>query len=230
MATRVNGRAPALVALAAGVVLLALATPRVVGGILAADGAALAALGRGERVSATRLADAAAARRSALGWHESAETWTALAALELARSRDIRLPETARRAFVDAAITAYRRGLSRGPAQPYAWLQYGQALLARAGAGARIDPVVRLSLDLAPDEPPLVMQRVEIGFLAERLLAPDTRQAIRDQTHRVAAFAPRRLAEFARDRFALMWVREQLADDPATLRRFDAAYFSLPMR
>jgi hypothetical protein len=232
VATAVHGaRFAAVAALAVGLALVALALPRTVAEVLANAGDDVpAALGRGERPSPERLSAAAARHRAALGWLDSPAIRTDLAAIELARAASPSLPPEARRAFLDAAIGDYRAGLARGPARPYSWAQLAEAAFACDGMHARLDPLVDMSLTAGRLEPPLVLRRVALGFRAGRILDAQTRQAIRGQVRVAAASSPWPLAEFARDRFALGWVRDILADDPRLLRRFDATYFSLPVR
>ena len=226
-----GGRIATLTALAAGLLLVALALPRTVAAILQAPGEdVLAALGRGERPPQPRLAVAIAGHRGALDWQDNADIHVDLGALTLARAGDASLPAPVRYAFLDAAIRQLRTGLALGPARPYAWTQYAEAELMRNGAQARIDAPLRLSLMTGRYEPRLILQRVELGFFADRILKDDMRAAIRDQVRLASEAQPRQLAEFARRRFALAWVRTALADDDTALRRFEAAYFSLPMR
>jgi hypothetical protein len=100
----------------------------------------------------------------------------------------------------------------------------------RDGARARLDAPLGLSLATGRYEPRLIMQRVALGFFADRRLRDGTRAAIRDQVRLATVAMPRELAEFARRRYALGWVRSALAADRTALRRFEATYFSLPMR
>lgn len=228
---RVGGRIAPLAVLAIGMLLVALALPRTVAAILQAPGeAALTALGRGEHLSGRRLAIAIAGHRGALDWQDDGEIHTDLGALNLARGSDASLPGSVRYAFLDAAIRQFRAGLALGPARPYAWTQYAEAALMRNGAQAHIDALLRLSIATGPYEPRLIMQRVELGFFADRGLRADTRAAIRNQVRLASAAMPHALAEFARRRYALAWVRAALADDTVARRRFEAAYFSLPVR
>lgn len=226
-----GGRIAALAALALGLLLVAAALPRTAATILQAQGEdALAALGRGERVSHARLATAIADRRGALDWHDNADVHADLGALNLARASDASLPPPVRAAFLDAALRQLREGLALGPARPYAWMQLAEASLMRYGAQARLDAPLRLSLMTGRYEPRLIMRRVELGFFADRLLQNPTQAAIRDQVRLATGSAPRPLAEFARRRYALGWIRTALSGEPAALRRFEAAYFSLPLR
>jgi hypothetical protein len=226
-----GGRFPTLAALAVGLLLIGLALPWTIAGILALPGdGALAALGRGERLSGPRLAVAIDGHRRALGWRDDAEIRTGLGALYLARGADRSLSGPVRDAFLDAAIRQFRAGLARGPARPYGWTQYAAAELMRDGARARLDAPLGLSLVTGRYEPRLIMQRVALGFFAERRLRDDTRAALRGQVRLATTAMPRALAEFARRRYALGWVRSALAADRTALHRFEAAYFSLPMR
>ena len=231
MTTAHGAMTAAAAALVVGLAVVALALPRAVSGILVAAAEDVSsALGRGERPAQARLAVAAAAHRAALDWFDSPSIRTDLAAIELARASEPALPPRLRRAFLDAAITDYRGGLARGPARPYGWTQFAEAAFARDRMRARLDPLLDMSMATARREPPLVFRRIELGFRAGRILDAETRTAIRDQVRLAAAAAPRPLAEFARDAFALGWVRDALAADPSLLRRFEAAYFSLPVR
>lgn len=226
-----GGRIATLAVLAVGLLLVVVALPRTVAAIMQEPGnAALAALGRGEHLSEQRLAFAIAGHRGALDWQDDGDIRTDLGALNLARGSDASLPGPVRFAFLDAAIRQFRAGLALGPARPYAWTQYAEAELMRNGAHARIDALLRLSIATGAYEPRLILQRVELGFFADRTLRADTRAAIRNQVRLASAAMPHALAEFARRRYALAWIRAALADDRVALRRFEAAYFSLPVR
>jgi len=130
--------------------------------------------------------------------------------------------------MLDQSISAFRRGLALSPARPYGWIQFVQAAIARGLPAAEVNRLFRLSIDLAALESPLVKHRVRLGFYARTILSPSVADLIAAQVRLMARNEPHPLAEFARARFALAWVRAALRSDPALLARFDAAYLRLP--
>lgn len=222
-----SARSNAVLAILAGLALIALAAPRFAAGVVKLPfDPVLAALGRGAAPSVQTLSAAARSRRAALGWHRDGRSWAELGALALARARAETGDPRARRAFLDQAIASFRNALSLAPAQPFAWTHYAQAVLARDGAVATLGPLLRLSAATAPFEPRIVRQRIEIGLLAGAGLPGDARALIVRDIRHTAEQAPDALARLARRRNALGAVRGVLTGSPGLLRRFDRAYLA----
>lgn len=215
----------ALSALVLGFGAALAAVPQAVSALsMASSGPTLRVLGQGGMPSIAHLQEAVAARQVALGWYETPAAWAELGALRVALARDPNLSPRSRSAQLDQAVTAFRVALALGPARPYAWSQYAYAVLARDRAQTRIDGPLVMSVVTGPAEPPLVMQRIELGFIADRLLGDAAREAVRGQVGFAARANPDALARFAHAHFALAWVRAALDDDEALLRRFELAY------
>lgn len=217
----------AVLALAAGLTGSAMTILPAVGAMVSArNGEVLRALGHAsaKRPPPARLQQAIAGQRAGLSWHDTADGWAALGALYVALARESTLAPRARGAHYDLAVTAVRNALVLSPAQPFAWFHYAYASLARDGAEARIDAPLIMSINAAPKEPSLVKQRIRIGFIAHRVLAPGTRDAVRSQVLIAARGGMPDLVRFAHRERAFAWVRTALADDTALRQEFDLAY------
>ncbi|MPY70954.1 MAG: hypothetical protein GEU92_12795 [Alphaproteobacteria bacterium] len=217
----------AVLALAVGLSGAILAVSPTIGAmVLAPGGEVLRTLGHAgaKRPSPARLQRAIAGHRTGLSWYADAGGWAALGALHIALARETTLAPRARSAHYDLAVTAVRNALMLSPALPFAWFHYAYAALARDGGDARIDAPLIMSINAAPKEPSLVKQRIRIGFIAHRVLAPETRAAVRLQVLIAARGGMADLVRFAHRERAFAWVRNTLAGEPALRQDFDIAY------
>ena len=218
------------VSLLVGSLALTVATaPRVVAHLMMSAGEPHMELVRqGKPLPPARMRAAIESRAAALRWADIPEAWVELGRLHLARAADRELSPRAVNAMLDQSIYTFRRGLALSPHRPYAWLQFLQAAIARGLPEAEVNRLFNLSIDLAALETRLVKHRVRLGFYARTILSPPVAGRIAEQVRLMARNEPHPLAEFARARFALAWVRAALRSDPELLARFDAAYLRLP--
>lgn len=223
------GRAVSILLLACGLTLATAAGPRVVAHMLMSAGEPhLAPLKQGEVPSRAQIRAAIASRSAALRWADLPSAWIDLGGLHLARAADPSLEPRIRNALLDQSLDAFRQGLAAGPARPYGWTQFAQAAYARGLSGGVVSRALGLSIDLAANERPLVIQRVRFGFRARNVLTDPAAGRVAGQVRLMAQYEPHTLAEFARKEFALAWVRAALRSSSALLARFDAAYLRLP--
>lgn len=212
-------------AIAVGIVLIALAVPRLTGGLFAAGVPdSVRALSRGAVPSPSVLAAATTRARTAADWAPSGDRTTDLGALLLARARADGYASQSGRAFLDRSIAVLRDGLARAPANPVGWTLLAQAELLSGAAPPRIDAAFTMAARTGPHTPRLVLARVETGLAALAALNPTTRALLDRDIRSAARHVPERLARIARTRYALGPVRAALADDKALRRRFDLVY------
>ncbi len=234
----IGGRAGGLVLLALGVALVAATVPDMAAHIaMAAGDGTMIGLRRGAAPPSAALRSAIFTRDAALGWRNFAQPQADKAALyfELA-SRTAEMPRDSsgnasaqyRNAVLDRSITLHRSALGQGPARPYAWLRLAQAQYLRDPGGAKLDPLLRQSYLTAPAEPQLALQRIKLVFAARHLVGQGFDEMVSRDIRLVVRYRPGFLSEFARERFALPWLREKLRSDPDLEARFIGDYLKLP--
>lgn len=209
--------------------LVALGLPRTLAyAVSAPDDEIVAALAKYPPPGPVRMVEAIDSRRGALARHDDGHLRGDIAALELALARRAGLASREGAARLEQVEAEAREGLSLAPGQPYAWVALVYAMIARGADRTTVAPAYRMAVGIAPYEPALVVQRVELGFaaLARDALDDDGRAVLDDQIRIAAAGAPVELARLARRRYALSAIRAVLADKPDLLARFDTAYLS----
>lgn len=213
-------------ALCLSVLLIVVAWPRFVGGaIMAPYQGIVRELARGEKVPASRIADAEESLRVARTWYDYGRFSTSHGVLRFISARNGQ-SASARRLALSDSISSLEHGLERVPGQSYAWLQLGQASLASDQASPFIDRYLTMSLDLAPWEHRLVMPRLDLALRTWRQLDPSMKSRFAKQAERAVDTAPLALARSARRNFALREVRRMLAGSPIHLQRFNIVYLS----
>jgi len=178
-------------------------------------------------LSQGELDDLARTRRQALVYVADGATQGDLALARLLQAR--RLPSGSRQriAALDESIALLRAALSRDPGAAPLWLRLAEALLLREGVGpAPVGPLHR-SVQTAPYMQGLVLGRLDLALILEPHLDDATRRDVQHQVLLIAAWKPDRLAEIARRRLSLKFVRGTLESEPALLERFDSAYSAL---
>lgn len=180
---------------------------------------------RGNNVHKTVLAETEAALRVSRDWIETGQASVALGGMRFIAARSAQ-SAAAQRGALDDSISALKQGLSRKPAQPYAWLQLAQAERARNGATPAIESYLTVSMRLAPWEHRLVLPRLEVALGAWPALSESFKVRLPPQFARAVDTAPLALAEATRRNFALRAVRRMFADSPVHLERFLIVYLS----
>lgn len=201
--------------------------PRFVGGaIIAPYEDTLRDLARGKKPSPRLLAETETALRVAGKWAVRGDNLTNLGSLRLVAARDA-VSAVDQRAALDQAVTELSDGLTRKPANAYAWLQLGQAVRARRGAIPSLEKYLDLSARLARWEHRLVMPRLEITLGAWSILGESYKATLPPQFERAVDTAPVALARAVRRNYALRQARQMLTASPLHLDRFKLVYLSI---
>lgn len=217
-----GGSVSAVIALVFGTILVGFSTPHLVAGFAELPSRpVLEELYKGVVLSNRYLEIAADSKRASLDWIENGRDWASLGLLHFSEARRIGLATISGRAKLEQSILADRRAVSLSPGQAYAWTRLVHAELLRRGPNPRIAPLLRRAIAQAPYDPALVFGRLELSFLAWRHLDPALRERVAEQVRFAASIAPRRLAALSRERYAMMTVRNALADTPNLRRKVD---------
>lgn len=213
---------------AIGLVLVALAVPRLISGVsLARHGETVARLGTLERLgmpTKPELQAAVESRRSALMAVKSGRSYAELGALYLAQARVAGFDSRAGEMLLDQALAALRESVAVSPAQPFAWTQLALAMYAREPGNPNLSRLIAFATEIAPYEPRLVTGRTDLGLAAWDRLDDRTRDLIAAQIRLAASHAPLALADAAKRSGRFSTVRSVIDDDPTLLRNFLSAY------
>ncbi len=206
--------------LAAG--LLVLGVPRL-GAELSALPLELAIdqLRAGQTPSPPALDRAIAGGEAALGWTESAETWSQLGLVLKLRGTPPDAPPEVVDAGLARAEQALRRSLALAPASPLTWAQLAEVALRRGGDGAVVSGALAASILSAPNPGQLMVYRSKLAIAGWDLLDARTRSLVPDQIARAMRRWPQALVEAARASGRTELVREILAAEPRLQQRFD---------
>lgn len=216
---------PALLALAIGAILVVVAVPRLVAGLL---------IDRHERVfydlelgrnleSYERMWSAIAGYESALEWSDAAKLHQRLGELYVAVSRDPSLEPQQRRALLGRAVEQQRIALARAPEDAPSWLQLAYALYGTEGITPAYQRAYRRSIEIAPYAPALAATRALLGLRSWPWLDAQSRALVAGQVAlAVEVDADKLVGQMVTQgerRLALFL----LAGRPAALARLEAA-------
>lgn len=219
----------AVIAVLAGVLLLALAVPRLFSAIELLDASSIAerAQSGDPRVSDAQIESAALALVHALSWQDDANLAALLASTRLIQARRTDSLEKAEPRLVQT-INAARRAIRQSPAHPTAWTLLALALEARDSRDPKFPVALERAIAVATYDPRYLAQRVEMACRHWHRLDDATHRLASAEIRLVAGRDLLLLAHIAQRSFGLFQVREALAGDPALLDRFDAIYIALP--
>ncbi len=174
---------PAWLALGVAVVLVALAVPRFVAGLLVdRHESVFQKLEQSRDIYAyDRMWSAINGYEAALGWSDDALLYQRLAQLYLAVARDAALDPSRRLLLLSRSIENQRAALARAPADGFAWAQLALALYSTEGATPAFQAAWRRSVALAPYAPALALTRALLGLRAWASLDAESRALVGDQ-------------------------------------------------
>lgn len=217
--------AAAGVALLAGLVLLALATPRLLAGAIVAPHTTLAAqLARGEAASLPRVERAIAAHERALALYENPRERGHLGELYFAAAHMVGVQSGRGTRLLERAIAAHRRALAQSPGRPYSWSQLAVALYGREGGTAAFRAAFRQAMRSAPRTPQLVLAHTRLGLRTWSVLDASLRAMVRDQLRWAVAHFPRRLTRRISRALDTRLALELLSGRPVLRCRLAAAW------
>lgn len=207
-----------------GLILVAMATPRLVAGLLVApyDGE-LREMAKGRPVEGQVLAAAVLAYEDALAWHDEANAAAELAGINYVLARGLGFGSDAGRVYLERTLAAARRAVAGNPAQPYAWLQIAIALEALEGPSAKSVAALVESLRRAPYQPRLAALRAGLSLRAWPLLDEEARELAALQVLLAAKVEPAALAEVVPSPALWRVAQDILLAEPALLVAVQAA-------
>jgi len=217
--------------LAGGALLIALSLPQLIGGLdFLSQERTLDNIAGGNytrRLSPAEISYAVARWGEAAPLIEDGDTWAGYGDVLLAAAAATRNDQEKRRQLVEAAVDAYRKALTLGPADARAWTMLAFARFAYGASPAELFPLLYMSLRTGPREPGLSFPRLDIALFYWQLLNPILKVAMQDQALIAANDNPRRLAELAHRRYMLGPVRDMLDVNRYLKWRFDDIYSRL---
>lgn len=208
------------------VLLLGLATPRLVSGVVSGPfDETVRALGRGVDVPQKEVRIARASRNTALNWYHDSRYASDLGALNYAlATRQPRGSEGYTR-LIGEAIASDLHAITLAPSSAFSWIRLAQAKVERDGAGADIAPYLRMSYRTASHDPRIVLPRLNFALAVWDDLPEDVQAATADQIRLAMKWYPLELVRQTRARYRLAEVRDALRDDPGARARFNLLYF-----
>jgi len=208
-----------------GSVLLTLAVPRTIASFVAIPGIPI--LNKIQNLEALKTKDIEfliANQGRELFWHGSGRLTTniGLSQLLLAEKHDRKDPR--RQKFINAAINSLKEGLSKGPANPFAWTRLAYALALKDRITPEAMSAFRMGIDLAPVEGRLAMARITFGVAAWKLLTSAEHQFLFRQVRFVWRGNKRGLVKFAMESGQVNFIRAALLPIPKELKKFESHF------
>ncbi|HYM31363.1 MAG TPA: hypothetical protein VEU47_08705 [Candidatus Cybelea sp.] len=218
----------AVLALAAGLLLIGLAWPRFTAAVALIPGrAVLDGIGRGEPADAAALQKAAGAHVAALRVLPDAAGNLGLGELRFEQglaggdsSQTMAVFAESRRAL-EAAVEL-------GPGDPFAWLWLAYATLFERRDDHVAARYLAVSLSTGPYSSGLLVRRFELGLALWGNLGAAECDAMAEQARALARLNPYSLAVAARKAHAVSFVRQSLAEHENLLAAFDRNLVVLP--
>ncbi|MFN0044548.1 MAG: hypothetical protein ACKVSF_15205 [Alphaproteobacteria bacterium] len=219
---------PVLIAAVGGIALVWLSVPRLAAQIHSAPHDQILRDLQTARpdapVSGEAVRDALKGKLAALAWLDDPRIRTDLGALELLGASTFGYDTPTGRTLIDRAIESHVRGLSRDPAQPYAWTRLAIARLARDGMSPELNALLKMAIATAPREPQLVLERIDLALTVWQTLDNGARAMVYGQIVIAAEYYERRLAQIAKRHHALPILLDALKDDERMTRRVGFLY------
>lgn len=211
-----------LFALAAGVALIILSTPRLVAAVIDLPARPVVVEVAAGKLLESRFVDIAAhSRASALDWIDSGRGRADLGLLHFVEARRLGLHYATGQERLEDSRGIHRQAVSLSPVQSHVWTRLAHTQLLQNGPSARASILLERAIATAPYNPVLVFQRLELCFLTWRSLNAEVRAAAAGQIRFAAGVSPERLAKLATERYAMAAVREALLPTPDLRDRVD---------
>lgn len=210
-------------AAAIGILLLALSVPRLIAVIVSANAEpTLRKLQSQQPVTLDEVRTLASALERASVWVGDGRLRTDLGLAYLLIAEKLPRESGDARQSLDLAVQSLRDGLSRSPANPYAWarLAYAEALLS-GGWSTDAVAALRLALITAPYEPRLLWWRLRMALFAWPQLGERDQELVLQQIRYAWQANPSQLAELALEVHQVNVVRAALLRTPDALNAFE---------
>jgi hypothetical protein len=202
-------------------VLIALAIPRLIAGILIfPHEPVMRSIQHGSDVPMERLIEARRGYEAALAWHGGAGERAALAILRLRLALALGVETAGGRAVLESAREAARAALAGTPGDPYLWAQLAEAELLLGGASPTFAAALMRSIATGPHEPSLAPFRAALGLQAWAALDPAQRDQVARQVRIAALLKPDGLRRAVTDPLRQRLIGEILEGRPDLYARF----------
>ncbi len=214
---------PAVFAVLLGLLLIAMAAPRLVAGLLMAPHDELVrGLSRGALGNGQALAEASADYEAALTWDDEANSAAQLATLDYLLAQSVGFDSDGGRAWLQRCLAAARRAVADNPSQPYSWVQIAIALERLEGASVRSVAALMESIRRGAYQPRLAVLRSGLALRAWPLLGVEERRLAAGQILLAAQVDPAALASVVPSPSLWRVVQDSLLATPDLLQAVEA--------
>lgn len=218
------GALPAVFAVLLGLILIAMAAPRLVAGILMAPHDELArGLSRENIGGGEALAKASADYEEALSWDDEANSAAQLATFNYLLAQSVGFDSEAGKTWLRRTLSAARRAVAGNPAQPYTWVQIALALERLEGTSERSVAALMESIRRGAMQPRLAVLRSGLALRAWPLLEQAERRLAAGQILLAAEVDPAALASVVPSPSLWRVVQDVLLPTPDLLHAVEAA-------
>ena len=171
-----------ILALLAGVSLIALGVPRVIAELVSIPSAPLLKqIQARQPIETEDLEILIASQRSGISWSLSGRKWTDLGLAQMLMAEKKKSSDPDRLRLINEAIYSLKTGLAVAPASPFAWTRLAFAETMKAGQSPAALSAFRFGLGVAPYEPSLALARISLGFAVWPDLRPAEQRMILHQ-------------------------------------------------
>ena len=212
-----------------GALIVYMTGPRVVGYLVMQGGdSTIFELARGKEVSPHKIGIAVAGRKASLRWFRRGRTHLEIAGLYLVLADNPSVSREIRKSLIKKSMSAFRTGLALAPRNPYSWIQFVQAHIRQDRHSSELNIPLRMSYYTAPEEPKIVVARVQVGYRARNIISSKFRPNFQNDIRLNLKHQPRQLTFFARRQFSLPWLRDMVKGNPKLLRDLYNEFLRLP--
>lgn len=205
-----------LIALCLGLVLLWLAIPRTVVAFMNLPGDPVRqAIQTGGPVTGDDLHGLVSSRENALQWNNGGRIWADLGLAYMLLARQAGYATVAGTDYLEMSAKAIETGLSKAPADPYAWTRKSFIDLQLEGPGRSAKNALILSLFTGPYERSLAHSRIQYAFSVWHRLNASQQAMVHTQIEFLDRFNRSRLVQIiGKNRHAQVIALTALASHP----------------
>ena len=210
-----------------GGMLLVLGVPRTIAAFIAIPGSVvLDKIQELDVVTVEELQMLIATQHRELVWNNSGRLQTDMGLSQILLAEKYGQNDSRRIEAIGKAIKSLKVGLSKAPANPFAWTRLAYALALKDGVSAQSIAALILGTELAPFEPRLAFARISFGFAAWRHLQPSERELIFRQVRDLWNTWPHNkdLVKYAVKSGQVNFIRAALIPNPSELAKFESLF------